>query len=519
LLIEYISKVEMNKKKIRMCNFVFTCVAVLMLHHGEINAQANTNKKPVYNVVFIFVDDLRPELGCYGNKNIRSPNIDAIASRGIVFKKHYVVVPTCGASRAAILTGMRPRKSEDLSNDVLEIRRSNSKSYKKASESFVENFRKSGYYTVGIGKISHSPDGRIYKYLEPVSDISELPQSWDEMLLDAGKWGTGWNAFFGYANGNNRNTLKGEVKPYENADVEDEGYPDGLTANLAVKKLKELASRGKPFFLGVGFFKPHLPFNAPKKYWDMYEESKITLTPSPRIPGNVNPESLQQSGEFNGYKLGEEKASLEKPLSDTYARKLRHGYYAGVSYIDAQVGKVTAALKELGLDKNTIIVVWGDHGWHLGDERVWGKHTLSEWALRSPLIIKMPGAQKGSATEKIVSSVDVYPTLMEICGIDMPVITDGKSLVPLINNPSDKTWKNVAYSYFKKGISVRSDNFRLTKFFRNAQPDTELYNYQADPYETKNVANQNPAIVKHLLAEIDKANTGLYKVISNPPTK
>ncbi len=208
----------------------------------------------------------------------------------------------------------------------------------------------------------------------------ELPNSWNEMLFEPGKWGTGWNAFFGYADGTNRNELKGETKPYEGADVNDESYPDGLTANLAIKKLKELAVKDQPFFLGVGFFKPHLPFNAPKKYWDLYDESKIPLTPSPDIPNNVNPASLHASGEFNGYKLGEEKAALSKPLSDAYARKLKHAYYAGVSYIDAQVGKVFNELKQLGLDKNTIIVVWGDHGWHLGDDRVWGKHTIAEWS-------------------------------------------------------------------------------------------------------------------------------------------
>lgn len=301
------------------------------LFFSSYKTDLSNTRKPVkqrYNVLFIFVDDLRPELGCYGNNIVHSPNLDKLAKQATVFKNQFVTVPTCGPSRACLLTGMWPRTATDLSNDVLEIRKA--ENIKTSPESFVENLRLNGYYTIGIGKISHSPDGHIYKYLQPKGKEMELPNSWNEMLFDPGKWGTGWNAFFGYANGTNRNELKGETKPYEGTDVDDEGYPDGLTANLAIKKLKELAVKDQPFFLGVGFFKPHLPFNAPKKYWNLYDESKIPLTPSPDIPNNVNPANLHESGEFNGYKLGDEKAGLSKPLSDAYARKLKHAYYAGI---------------------------------------------------------------------------------------------------------------------------------------------------------------------------------------------
>ena len=270
------------------------------------NRGESKQEKQKYNVLFIFVDDLRPELGCYGSKYIHSPNIDELAAGGILFTKQFVAVPTCGPSRACLLTGRRPRTIDELSNDVLEIKQ---KAHIPlgSPESFIDNLRLNGYYTVGIGKISHSADGYIYKYRDPKSKNRELKQSWNEMLFDAGKWGTGWNAFFGYSDGSNRNDRNNEVKPYEAADVTDEGYPDGLTANLAVKKLKELSQNEKPFFLGVGFFKPHLPFNAPKKYWDMYDEAKIPLTPSPDIPQNVNLASLHESGEFNnGYRKGDE---------------------------------------------------------------------------------------------------------------------------------------------------------------------------------------------------------------------
>src|SRR5690606_8671239 len=225
----------------------------------------------------------------------------------------------------------------------------------------------------------------------PEGAKAEMPHSWDEFLFDADKWGTGWNAFFGYADGSNRQGKKRQVKPYERADVEDTGYPDGITAAIAVEQLGLLAQRDQPFFLGVGFFKPHLPFTAPKKYWDLYEEDDIPLSPVPDLPENVHEASLQKMGEFNSYEAGEEKAALDQRFSDDYARKLRHAYYASVSYVDAQIGKVLDELERLGLADHTIVVLWGDHGWHLGDQRVWGKHTILETALKSPLIIKVPG--------------------------------------------------------------------------------------------------------------------------------
>ncbi len=489
-------------------NRIAGIVLLIFLTTTCLQVKAQSSKKTRYNVLFIFVDDLRPELGCYGNNYIQSPNIDEFASKAVVFKKQFVTVPTCGASRVSILTGLLPRTVNDLSNEAMEFKKA-AHNQKDVPESFVHALRNNGYYTVGIGKISHSPDGYVYKYLEPRGTQLELPNSWNEMLLNAGKWGTGWNAFFGYSNGNNRNSSKGRVKPYENADVNDEDFVDGLTANLAVGKLQDLAAKNQPFFLGVGFFKPHLPFNAPKKYWDLYDESKITLTPSPRIPKNVNPASFHNSSELNAYKLGEEKASLFKPLSDAYARKIRHGYYASVSYVDAQIGKVLSELKRLKLDKNTVVVVWGDHGWHLGDDRVWGKHTISEYALRSPLIIKVPGTVAASC-DKIVSSIDVYPTLMDLCGIKQSYKTDGKSLTPLLKQPKFSNWDNAAYSYFRKGITVRTEDYRFTRYFRKEEPVNELYDHRSDPYENNNIATARPEIIKKIIPLWRKGNTGLY---------
>ena len=218
----------------------------------------------------------------------------------------------------------------------------------------------------------------LYGYTDQPSDKRELPFSWDELLFDPGKWGTGWNAFFGYANGENRQSLKKQVKPYEKGSVDDHGYVDGLTTELATTKLKELKALKQPFFLGVGFFKPHLPFNSPETYWDLYNEETLPVAHNPELPQHINKASLHNSGEFNGYKLGEEQPSLDNPVSDAYARKIRHAYYSCISYVDAQIGKILQEVDKLGLENNTIVIIWGDHGWHLGDQRVWGKHTIFE---------------------------------------------------------------------------------------------------------------------------------------------
>ncbi|MCK0189402.1 sulfatase-like hydrolase/transferase [Arenibacter sp. F20364] len=337
---------------------LYIALTALVLPTSNLQCQ-EVQKQP--NVLFISVDDLRTELGIYGHPVVKSPNMDAIASKGSVFTNHFVQVPTCGASRYALLTGMRPSKPEHLKNSAIENEISG-KEETDLSESFIHHLKRNGYHTVGIGKISHSADGLVYTYEEPVSNKKELPHSWDELLFNSGKWGTGWNAFFAYANGENRQSLKRQVKPYEAGKGEDNGYPDGLTTQLAIAKLRELKDKEGPFFMGVGFFKPHLPFNAPKKYWDLYDREQIPVSQNPTIPEKINLKSLHESGEFNGYALGDEHPSLSEPVSIDYAKKLGHAYLAAISYIDAQIGMIWDELKVLGLDKNTLIVIWGDHG-------------------------------------------------------------------------------------------------------------------------------------------------------------
>lgn len=498
----------MSNKNIPL--YIVCLLSALTLGCKEEETKATKQEKTPPNVLFIAVDDLRTELGAYGNTVVQSPTMDALAKEGTLFTHHYVQVPTCGASRHALLTGMRPNKPAHLSNNAFETEISD-KPEQTVPETFIHHFRRNGYHTVGIGKISHSADGLVYGYEEPVSQKRELPHSWDELLFDAGKWETGWNAFFAYADGENRQSMKKQVKPYEAGAVGDEGYPDGLTTNLAINKLRELKKSKQPFFMGVGFFKPHLPFNAPQKYWDLYDEAAIPVSDNPKIPQHINLKSLHESGEFNQYALGEEKASLSASVSDPYAKKLRHAYYASISYIDAQIEKLWEELKALEMDKNTIIVIWGDHGWHLGDQRVWGKHTLFENALRSALIIRSPFEKhQNIKVDQIVESVDIYPTLLDLCDLTLEHDIHGESLEGLMRtNSSEKT--NVAYGYFKKGISLRTERYRLTKYFREEEPAIELYDHVNDPLETVNIAKSEPETVNKLTPLLEKGNTGLYE--------
>ncbi|MDX1284341.1 MAG: sulfatase, partial [Draconibacterium sp.] len=482
------------------------CLIMLISCQTEPKQKPGRSNQSKPNVLFICVDDLRTELGCYGNIHIQSPNLDKLASEGFLFNRHYVNVPTCGASRHCLLTGQLPISVAHTRNDIT-ANTVSGQAETEIPETFIHHLKRNGYYTVGIGKITHHPDGYVYGYLEEPSDKLELPYSWNEMLMPDEKWGSGHNAFFGYADGTNRNTLDKNVYPYEMADVGDEDYPDGLIAKLAVEKIRELKEKDQPFLLGVGLFKPHLPFTAPKKYWDLYNRDELPVAPFAAIPENSSRASLHGSGEFNQYKLGEEKASLDAPVSDDYARKARHAYFACVSFIDAQIGKLLDELEQQGLAENTIVVVWGDHGWHLGDHLIWGKHALFERALKSTFIMRVPGMENGKTINKIVSTTDIYPTLMELCNTPVTQKLDGTSLTTLFNNPYDKEWRNTAYSYWRKGFSVRTEDYRIMQYFRQQEPAIELYDHKNDPNETKNVAAEKPDVVEKLMPVLAKGNT------------
>ena len=457
------------------------------------------------NILLICVDDLRPELGCYGQAHMKTPHLDGLAREGIIFSHHYIQAPTCGPSRYSLLTGLRPRNTQELNNTYME-NNFHKRPETEIPETLAHHFRRNGYYTVGIGKISHTSDGRV----RGEGQHWELPYSWDEMLCDTGQWGGGFDAFFAYADGESRASKNFQVPPLECAEVEDEGYPDGLNARLAAKKLEELSKADKPFLLSVGFFKPHLPFNSPKKYWDFYEREEISLSPNPGLPENTDELLLHPSGEFFGnYKKGKEYGGLGKRLSDDYAREIRHAYFAAVSYVDAQIGKVLTALKENGLEKNTIVVVWGDHGWHLGDHTIWGKHSPFERSAHSPLIVKVPGVtHSGDQTKALVETIDIYPTLCELADVELPQGLEGKSFIPILNDP-ESPGKPAAYSYQNNRISMRTERYRLIVHAQEGKLTVALFDHRTDPYETRNIAAEKPEVVERLMPLLKKGNTGI----------
>lgn len=472
--------------------------------------EANAKSKQP-NVLFICIDDLRSEIGCYNTQAI-SPNLDNFASQSSLFTNHFVTVPTSGASRASMLTGLMPREEIDIKNDASAYR-FKSDVETETPETMFHLLRRNGYYTVAMGKISHSTSG-MHTFIEDGEAVVKpmLKFSWDELHFDTGKF----DKTYSYAGGYNRDDKDKQVKPYECLDVEDEAYIDGLTANLAIENLRKLAKNDdQPFCLAVGFIKPHLPFNAPKKYWDMYDENEISISEYPEIPINGGP--ISKSGEFNSYQSGDELVTningCVSRLSDEYARKLRHGYFACISYVDAQVGKVLNELEELGLADDTIIVVWGDHGWHLGDHRVWGKHTILEPSLRSTLIVKTPGQKRGVVNNRIVSSLDIYPTLMDLCGVKFTNEVHGDSFTKILSNPKDKSWKDIAVSFWWSDITLRTPNYRFTSNVQNGFET--LYKLADREYESENIIQNHPDIVKQLRPILKAQSVGTASEIKD----
>ena len=451
------------------------------------------------NVLFIAVDDLRPQLGAYGETQMVTPNFDRFASQSRLFQRHYTQVPTCGASRYALLTGNRPTSRAHTSNEALHELLP--KTEQETPESFAHMFRRGGYKTVSIGKISHYVDGRIYSYEGEGEGEFEMPFSWDRRLMPYEKWGTAWNSFFGYADGTNRNTERGAYPPFEKADVPDTAYPDGLIAEEAIGQLREL--KDEPFLLAVGFFKPHLPFTAPSKYWDLYDRDSIDLSPNPDAPTAINPDSLHRSGEMFGNYKHDEEGSLGTRVSDEHAKLLRHAYYASVSFVDAQVGKVLDELERLGLADNTIVVVWGDHGWHLGDHTIWGKHSTFERSLRSVLMMRTPGINfPGVPAQGLVETLDIYPTLADYAGLPAPVELTGTSLRPMIDDPGH-AGKDAAFGYWRGRMTMRTERYRIVKFSDPGDgPEYELFDHQTDPYETVNVAADHADVIASLRSKL-----------------
>ncbi len=467
----------------------FFLLLLIIFSGWQCATQQTISSQAKPNILFIAIDDLRPQLNCYGEKYMHTPNLDQLAAEGRLFKNHYVQVPTCGASRFSLLLGQYPQYKKHLSNQV--FRDDLAETEQAGLQTLPKALKNGGYYTSSLGKISHYVDGKIYTYEGEGDGRPEMPNSWDYEWGPVGKWGTAWNAFFAYADGSNRNEKKRKGSPTEFVAEKDGDLPDGLIADKAISELKRLKNQEQPFFLAVGFLKPHLPFVAPKKYWDLYEGKELPLSPTPDMPQNIPPDAVQNSGEmFGNYQGQPEKGGRGIRLSDDYAMHLRRSYFSAVSYTDAQVGKLMQTLKETGLDKNTVVVVWGDHGWHLGDHTVWGKHTLFERSLRSAFMIRTPDMKKaGMANEAVVESVDIYPTLLELGQIKAPNALAGKSLVPLLVNPK-AALDDSALGFWKNGYTLRTSNYRLTKYKEGSTIHTVLYDHSKDGNEATNVAEQ-----------------------------
>ncbi len=460
-------------------------------------ASAAASRRTRPNVLLICVDDLRPQMGCFGKDTMITPNLDTFAASACRFTRHYVQVPLCGPSRHALLASARPTKGMHYSNATQAMWRDKDPN---AHVPMPRLFRDNGYRTVCIGKISHHPGNEVQDGSE------DLPDAWDLAYAPVGDWGTPWGAFFAYDEGRIRAYGNGvndcTMPPCEAADVPDTGYADGLNAEEAVKQLNKL--KEKPFFLALGFYKPHLPHNAPKKYWDLYDREKLDMAEYQAPPKNVDPKiSLHDSPELTTHYHW---PSGPGNVSEEEARRTRHAYFACVSYIDAQIGKVLDELKRLNLDQNTIVALWGDHGWHLGDLGVWGKMTPYDYGVQSPLIIRTPRmAHPGATAEGVAESVDIYPTLADLCGIDAPENLDGVSLRPMLEDPKHPG-KTGAISYWKGGNTrtLRTRRYRIIEH-RNKHKKSiqiELYDELNDPLETTNIAREHPRIVKRLLKQL-----------------
>lgn len=439
---------------------------------------AQDSTKP--NVLFIAVDDLRPALGCYGDDTAITPNIDKLARGGILFERAYCQLAVCSPSRLSLLTGLRPDTIRvwDLGTHFRKAR--------PEAVTLPQLFRQNGYHARSIGKILHGggvpAKDPVSWSVEPVHDVNRDPQ-------------------FRYATPEN---LKGrglKRRAAEMADVPDETYLDGLICKEAEAALRTYAEGSTPFFLAVGFKKPHLPFCAPKKYWDLYRRSEIPLPANPGHPEGAPEPATRSWKELEGYT----DVPADGRLSVEKVRELRHGYYACVSYVDALVGRLLKQLDALGLADNTVICLWGDHGFHLGEQGLWTKANNYELSARVPLLFSYPGEVKpGARARGLVELVDVYPTLAQLCGLKAPEGLEGVSLVPLMDKPG-RQWKRAAFTQYPRslkshrhrgrgdlmGYAVRTEAHRYVEWRRNSNGELlqrELYDHRQDPAEMKNVA-------------------------------
>lgn len=489
------------------------------------------------NVLFISIDDLRPTLGVYGDSTAITPNINRLASEGMTFRQTFCQAAVCAPSRASLMTGLRPDSTRvwHLGDKFREIN--------PHTVTMPQYFSRFGYYTVNIGKIFHNympdsiswdePDMRPARYLRPewlgrdgetfyISEEVNRSQvvKRDSLLkLRPIRYADGWNT----------------GPAWEAAAVHDTMYYDGAQTELAKRTLDRLAQKDQPFFFGLGYFRPHLPFAVPRKYWDLYDPDSIPLAPNPNLPEGTpifTSNSMYELRHYDGFgHIGHPTSSYR--MSEDTARILKQGYYASVSYVDALLGDLFEHLKSLNLYENTIIVVWGDHGWKLGDHNSWGKMTNFNIDLQVPLIIRYSHQEKrGVQTFAMTELVDLFPSLCELAGIAVPSYSQGLSFVPLLKDPS-LPWKKAAFSQFHRRPRVSADGKRYMGYSINTAEHhyiewytwdhttgtkgdyvaAELYHRQDDPHETKNIAGveANKILVEQLSKQLTEGWLGDFE--------
>ncbi len=468
------------------------------------------------NVLFIAVDDLRPEFGAYGADYVKSPNLDRLARAGMTFNRSYCQQAVCSPTRSSLLTGTRPDTTKvwdlvthfrDALPDVVTL---------------PQHFKNNGYHAQGMGKIYHGgfddpaswsvpwQSPKAPTYARPENLVHNRGQSTEP---DAEPKAKGAKESGGKKRPKEPTPKNSRGPAFEAGEVADNYYQDGKVADLAVATLRDLGGKKQPFFLAVGFVKPHLPFIAPKKYWDLYDPAKIQLAPNRYRPKDAPDYAILPGGELRNYR-----GIPEGSIPDDLARQLRHGYYAAISYMDAQVGRLLDELERLDLHRNTIVVLWGDHGWKLGEHDAWCKHSNCENDTNTALLLSVPGMKHaGARTNGIVEFVDIYPTLADLAGLPLPSHLEGLSFKPLLENPV-RTWKQAAFSQYPRpgsrsgsgqlmGYAMRTEQHRFVVWVsRNDHSKVdaiELYDHRTDPQENQNLAGrpEHAALVEKLMGQ------------------
>lgn len=462
------------------------------------------------NVLLIMVDDLKPAIHAYGDPVAVTPNIDRLIARGTRFDLAYANEAVCAPSRFNLMTGARSTSSGiyDFGQNLRE--------YLPDAVTLPQYFMAAGYEAESMGKVFHVGHGTIddpqswsvpahkdhvIEYLTPVAKA--IGHTSEEALFNEFELPN--EDVWDYA----RTLPRGLA--WESPDVSDDAYADGRTAKFAISRLDALKGGAKPFFLAVGFARPHLPFSVPKKYWDLYDPAKLPMPTFERLPEGAPAFAGKIGGEINAYQpVPQNTPAAQYP--EALKRKLIHGYYAGVSYTDAQIGKVLDALDRGGLSRNTIVVLWGDHGYHLGDHAMWTKHTNYEQATHIPLVFAGPGVASGKVTRQLAETVDLYPTLADLAGLTRPTgpqPIDGISLKPVLQHAYTQLRPYAYHAYNRPdrwGQAIRTERYRLVRWTHDTTGERtyELYDLIADPGETRNVAGARNKEVANLNAILDK---------------